>query len=142
VPRDINPPTVVPYVALTYCWGEANIFKLRTTDSKDLEQHVPSSSLSKTIQVALVVTKDLGIRYLWVNSLCIIHNSGEDWKEQSARMEEIYRHNICMIAATAAKSPHEGLGRCRNSLQTQLLTYRWRRSRWSKSPVGTAHPWS
>ncbi|KAL2020094.1 hypothetical protein VTK56DRAFT_8898 [Thermocarpiscus australiensis] len=61
-----------PYVCLSHCWG----FKpfLRTL-SGNLDVHndeIIWSRLPQTFQDAIKFTRKLGIRYLWIDSLCII----------------------------------------------------------------------
>ncbi|KAG9243250.1 hypothetical protein BJ878DRAFT_424067, partial [Calycina marina] len=47
--------------------------------------------LPKTLRDAVVMTRYLGIRYLWIDSLCIIQNSTSDWQFETSRMGSIYR---------------------------------------------------
>jgi hypothetical protein len=46
---------------------------------------------------------------IWVDSLCILRDSQEDWKAESARMADVFANSLMTIAATAAKRPSEGL---------------------------------
>jgi hypothetical protein len=47
---------------------------------------IPLSSLPKTFLDAIVVTKALGLRYLWIDSLCIIQDDEDDWLAESKTM--------------------------------------------------------
>jgi hypothetical protein len=51
----------------------------------------------------------LKLRYLWVDSLCIVQDSKDDWNAESARMASIYRNSILSIAASRARSSMEGI---------------------------------
>jgi hypothetical protein len=54
------------------------------------------------------VTKSLGVRYIWIDSLCIIQDSDEDWRREATRMSRVYEHSICNIAATRATDGNVG----------------------------------
>ena len=73
---------VAPYVALSHCWGKK---KFRTTTSLSLDSHVQGlvlSSLSLTFTDAVKMTLFLGLRYLWIDALCIIQDSEEGWGDR------------------------------------------------------------
>jgi hypothetical protein len=59
-------------------------------------------------QDAITVTRKLGLRYLWIDSLCIIQNDGEDWKGEATKMGHVYASAYLTIAATCSASTHEG----------------------------------
>ena len=96
------------YIALSHCWG--GISQIRTTNSS-LEEHIRYinfNNLSKTIQDAIYLTRNLGIQYLWVDSLCIIQYDERDWLEEARKMAYIYERAYCTIAATSASDGTEG----------------------------------
>ncbi|KAH7625330.1 hypothetical protein B0T09DRAFT_361305 [Sordaria sp. MPI-SDFR-AT-0083] len=51
---------------------------------------IPFACLPQTFADAVWVTRELGIRYLWINSLCIIQDSPSDWDAESQQMGSIY----------------------------------------------------
>jgi hypothetical protein len=51
----------------------------------------------------------LGIRYVWIDSLCIVQDDKADWEEQAALMGVIYRDALFTIAATHASHGDVGL---------------------------------
>lgn len=77
---------------------------MRLTKAKlpELEHGLPISSLSKTFQDAIVAVRGLGSHYLWIDALCIVQDSVEDWINEAARMSDIYAGSYCNIAATDA----------------------------------------
>lgn len=97
------------YVALSHCWGG----KLHLRTTKDtLEKHqkyIPCSGLSETIRNAAWVTKDLGIDYLWIDSLCIIQEDVADFHRESRQMSSVYQNSYLTIAATGAIDGTQGL---------------------------------
>jgi hypothetical protein len=61
-----------------------------------------------TLQDAIKATRQLGVRYLWVDCLCIVQNDLVDWERESANMGDTFRHAYITIAATSATSMSEG----------------------------------
>ncbi|KAI4200989.1 MAG: hypothetical protein LQ350_003558 [Teloschistes chrysophthalmus] len=75
----------------------------------ELRNKIPVACLTKTFREAMEMTVRMGIRYLWIDSLCIIQDSEEDWKRESKMMGAIYEHAFCNIAAAKASIGDEGL---------------------------------
>ena len=97
------------YVALTYRWGGASMSKTLTSNLDNHRKAVPLAGLSKTIRDAIKVTRDLGYEYLWVDSLCIIQDSKEDWAQEASRMATVYSNADLTISASASSSADSGL---------------------------------
>jgi hypothetical protein len=74
-----------------------------------METGIPVETLSKTFQDAMWLTRVLGFRYLWIDSLCIMQDSEDDWRREAASMKNIYMKATLNIAATAASDGREGL---------------------------------
>lgn len=91
--------TKVKYAALSHCWGGHQPI---TTTLNNIENHrsaIPLPSMPKTFQDAILVTQQLGINYIWVDSLCIIQDSASDWANEAARMASVYSGALFTIAA-------------------------------------------
>lgn len=112
------------YVALSYCWGSSK-FSTLTTDNTMLDW-TSLSSIPKSIVDAVLITKALGLRYLWVDALCIIQDSAEDWATQSAKMESVYRNAYMTIAASSASSANEGFLGQFPILKSRTVQFPWR----------------
>lgn len=69
---------------------------------------IPMPELSKTLQDAMLLARGLGIRYIWIDTLCIIQDSVADWRNESARMGDVYKNSVCTIAASAASNGDAG----------------------------------
>ena len=96
------------YATLSHRWGGK--LPLRTT-RKTLNPHlknVPIQSLPATFCDAIEVTRLLGIRYLWIDALCIIQDNKQDWETQAAEMGAIYQHSLVTIAVHSARNSSEG----------------------------------
>ena len=93
------------YAALSYCWGGYRGFLTERASLRDRCSGINFDDLPKLFQDAVIVTRSLGIRYLWIDALCIIQDDKDDWDRESSRMASIYRNCKVRIAATAAKDP-------------------------------------
>jgi hypothetical protein len=98
-----------PYVSLSHCWGGADILKLMKTTIKTFRQRISLSDLPKTFVDAITATRALGIRYIWIDSLCIIQDSKKDWAQEAVLVHKVYRNAYLNIAATNSKNSFEGL---------------------------------
>ena len=96
------------YAALTYCWGRSQHFVTTSLTLEDNQRGFHASSLPRTLRDAVRVTQKLGLRYLWVDALCIIqgddHVALQDWTAEVIRMEDVYRN--AFVTISAASSPH------------------------------------
>jgi hypothetical protein len=63
---------------------------------------IPLDSLPKTYQDAVRITRELDIRYLWIDALCIIQDSVYDWRFEASLMGTVYQNSWCNIAASDA----------------------------------------
>lgn len=104
------------YATLSHCWGPdlQTIPRLLQKNLADCVQEIMLDTLSRTFTDAVVCAYRLGIRYLWIDCLCIIQDSKEDWLQQSAIMAEIYSNAFVNFAATASSSCDGGLFRSRS----------------------------
>ncbi|ESZ97871.1 hypothetical protein SBOR_1747 [Sclerotinia borealis F-4128] len=99
------------YLALTHCWGK-EMPEVATTKIKTLQRRlvsIPFKTLPRTFRDAIIVTRRLGLKHLWIDSLCIVQDSPQDWQQESALIGKIYSHSYCTIAAAAACNSEEGL---------------------------------
>jgi hypothetical protein len=58
----------------------------------------------------------MAIRYLWIDSLCIIQDCSEDWEKESSRMGEYYMNSLFNVAAVSASNGDGGCFMNRNPL--------------------------
>jgi len=93
-----------------------DILTLKSTNIAMLRQNIAFESIFKTFQDAVLIIRNVGLRYLWIDSLCIIQDSPEDWDVEAAQMGGVYENSICAIAASAAQNAHDGCFSTRNPL--------------------------
>ncbi|KAK7454787.1 serine/threonine protein kinase [Colletotrichum acutatum] len=98
------------YTALSHCWGVNSQAQVRTLKENInvFRKQIDFGILPKSFQDAVKITRALGLRYLWIDSLCIIQNDKQDWAFEATRMEHVFSSAYCTIAATAASSSAEG----------------------------------
>ncbi|VUC25980.1 unnamed protein product [Clonostachys rosea] len=97
------------YIALSHCWGGSSINHQTTrANIEQRRQGFRLHELPKTFQDAVQVTRNLGIDYLWIDSLCIIQGPDGDWESESRRMEQVFTSAYCTIAATSASDSTTG----------------------------------
>ena len=123
---DENSPGV-PYMTLSHCWGKSEFLKLTATTFQHLlDGFSGADTLSKTFQDAITICRELEVKYLWIDSLCIFQDSPEDWRYEAAQMGKVYGNSSCNIAATGASSDEEGCFRDRDvSLLQCIITSEW-----------------
>ncbi|KAF2093672.1 HET-domain-containing protein, partial [Rhizodiscina lignyota] len=100
------------YCVLSYCWGgSANRLRLSKDNLPHFLNGISWDKIPRTIQDAIVITRELGVRYLWVDALCIIQPTEKDrseWIHQSSNMISIYRGAVCTISALEAYNSSQG----------------------------------
>jgi hypothetical protein len=76
------------YVALSYCWGDTSVHIPLETKKENILDHmrgIDKGVIPQTILDAITVTKALGLRFLWVDAICIIQDNADDWQKSQRR---------------------------------------------------------
>lgn len=106
------------YVALSHCWVKqkddprkilpgAGKYTTTSATLQQLKNAIVFDKLLPVFQDAILVTRTLGIQYLWIDSLCIIQDSENDWAVEAKQMGLIYERACFTIAATCAYDDSE-----------------------------------
>ncbi|KAK0644285.1 heterokaryon incompatibility protein-domain-containing protein [Cercophora newfieldiana] len=92
------------YMTLSHCWGATPHLVIRTTKATLPEhlQSIPLTALTNTFRDAVHVTRAVGIKYIWIDSLCIVQDDEQDWARESAKMGFIYANSYLTVAAAAS----------------------------------------
>ncbi|OTA06247.1 hypothetical protein A9Z42_0069500 [Trichoderma parareesei] len=98
-----------PYIALSHSWGNTMPIQLVTSRLSDFTDGIAFQDLPATFRDAAALTLELGVSYLWIDSLCIIQDSASDWLHEAQRMASVYAFSHLTIAASASKNPTTGL---------------------------------
>ena len=89
------------YVALSYVWG--------TTPLEDYVYPNLPGNLPATVEDAIMVTRKLGVRFIWVDRYCIWQGDAVHKKSQVMQMPQIYNQAVATIAASCGVDPSYGL---------------------------------
>lgn len=96
-----------PYIALSHCWGALSKEQRCCTYANNIEQRkacIEYDALPSNFQDAVLITRALGMRYLWIDSLCIVQDDPADWSVEAIRMEDVFSNAYCTVAASSAAS--------------------------------------
>jgi len=108
-PTLAKPEVPLPnYVALSHCWGASQHLTATTSTLSALQAGILLNRLPQTFKDAIIMTKQLGFEYIWIDALCIIQDSAEDWLNESKRMGDIYMNATFTIAVHCAGDDSEG----------------------------------
>lgn len=107
-----NPPSHNDrYATLSHCWGSAQFLQLKKATCNDFRRGIELSELPRTFREAVQVTRRLGVRYLWIDSLCIFQDRDDlsDWLVEAGLMHKVYSNSFCNISAAGARDSSKGL---------------------------------
>jgi hypothetical protein len=112
------------YVTLSDRWSkDTEDSKTMTSDIERRSDGRDFGNLPQTFNDAITITTSLGIRYLWIDSLCIIQSGddGADWVKEAAKVARYYQQSIVTISAPGS-TPSKGMlaPRSERSLQSLL----------------------
>lgn len=96
------------YAALSHCWGGLNLIQTKAATLAQYQDAIPLHQLPKSFQDAITIARKLQIPFLWIDSLCIVQDSEQDWHHESGLMSSIYRNSTLTISATGAMDGSRG----------------------------------
>lgn len=97
------------YAALSHCWGTSQPVTTQITTLSERMKGIPMELMTKNFRDAIIITRNLGLRYIWIDSLCILQDSDLDWQQEAARMADIYKNCLVTIAAESSKDGNGGM---------------------------------
>ncbi|OTA93504.1 hypothetical protein M434DRAFT_395555 [Hypoxylon sp. CO27-5] len=111
------------YFALSHCWGNPALMptKLTAHTLKDYQDNIPYDTLPSTFRDAVTFTRMMNVRYLWIDSLCIIQRdtkkdspedeelSRQDWIRESEAMCSVFENSYLTLAAASSSGCTGGL---------------------------------
>lgn len=111
----------ISYATLSHCWGSLKILRLVKSNLSQLQQTIPWNELCQTFQDACQITEEIGLRHLWIDSLCIVQDDPEDWNREALQMAGVYGGLSINISASKATDGSMGLFASRNPQSVKLL---------------------
>ncbi|KAF3063750.1 putative heterokaryon incompatibility protein [Daldinia childiae] len=98
----------IPYAALSHCWGGIIPSVTTTANLKARTNGMDIHELPQNFRDAIEVTRILGLRYLWIDALCIIQDSKQDWDQEAGRMYSVYAGAYIMISVLDSAGSTKG----------------------------------
>ncbi|KAF4618384.1 hypothetical protein G7Y89_g14920 [Cudoniella acicularis] len=115
------PPTLRDqYIALSYCWGRDPFLMTLTTNIDEHKKALDMSTLPQTFRDAVATTRGLGLRYIWIDALCIIQNSNEDKAKEIGVMGDIYSLATITITTVNASCVADGFLQPKSQVTAEL----------------------
>lgn len=94
---------------LRLCWGGEPPFTFTSTKAVlEGPAKIDWRQLPATLADAVAVTRSLGIKYLWIDAICIAQDDDADKTKEIKEMGNIYKNARVTIAAASARSVHNG----------------------------------
>lgn len=81
---------------------------LTTSNVDSLTQRIDRSKLPQTVEDAIKSVRRLGLRFLWIDALCIMQDSPSDMDLEIVKMGKYYKDSHVTIAAASASTSSRG----------------------------------
>ncbi|KAI0098600.1 HET-domain-containing protein [Hypoxylon sp. NC0597] len=102
----------IPYAALSYCWGPPeDIVRQFKTEKCSLDSRLRGFELhhvSPILRDAILASRALRVRYLWIDAVCIVQDDVEDWDRESSLMSLVFQNAAVTICTPASTSCQQG----------------------------------
>ncbi|KAF5610209.1 uncharacterized protein FSUBG_3442 [Fusarium subglutinans] len=98
------------YAALSYKWGSLDAIWQTTT--KNLGTRLTEFNiveLPKTLSDTVQVVRNFGLKWAWIDSLCIVQDDKDDWAREAVKMASIYQNALVTISADSSQDAKAGL---------------------------------
>ncbi|KAF2646743.1 HET-domain-containing protein, partial [Massarina eburnea CBS 473.64] len=114
--RVVSVKSHVRYAALSYVWGDAQQYSSQKQDiiypagAPEAEYvSLENRKLPRTIEDAIQVCRDISIRFLWVDTLCIIQDDISEKSHSLSAMDRIYKSAILTIVTASGTHADAGI---------------------------------
>lgn len=91
--------TVLPYTALSYCWGDARNLKIIVIDGQMV-------NVTENLYYALRELRSVGTEYVWADAICINQYHKLERHQQIQQMTTIYGRARIVFAWLGLRNPH------------------------------------
>jgi hypothetical protein len=103
------------YATVSYVWGDSDN-RQHTTKMANIQSRRKSGGLAsvigalpKALQQGIRLVHALGIRYIWIDALCIVQDSSHSWNLNARAMHLIYGNAIFTLCAADGLDARTGL---------------------------------
>lgn len=76
-------------MTLSHCWGAEEEWPQRLLKENYGSMRAEMADLPRTFREAIQITRLLQVRYLWIDSLCIIQDVPADWEVEAFMIHEV-----------------------------------------------------
>ncbi|KAI0147111.1 heterokaryon incompatibility protein-domain-containing protein [Xylariaceae sp. FL1272] len=97
------------YVTLSHCWGGDKSLVLLRDNVEAFQTEIRPGNLPAIFRDAITITRALNNPYLWIDGLCIVQDSKEDWENESKQMGSYYGNAVLTLCASAAERSSTGI---------------------------------
>ncbi|OAL42935.1 HET-domain-containing protein [Pyrenochaeta sp. DS3sAY3a] len=110
------------YCALSYSWGFSKPFVMTSSNIVDFQREIHTKELPQTIKDVVQIARAIGVRYLWIDALCIMQDGRHstaasiDWYDQVNKLHDIFGQSVVTIAASESFDGDQGIIKPRNPL--------------------------
>ncbi len=98
-----------PYITLSHCWGGEQPLVTTVATLRERRKGISMELFPALYQDAIRVTRELGIKYLWIDSLCILQDCKDDWAREAAKMADVYRQSYLTLYGLTASNCHQNM---------------------------------
>ncbi|KAK3209542.1 hypothetical protein GRF29_69g2202904 [Pseudopithomyces chartarum] len=78
--------------------------------------------LPKSLQDGIMLTRFLGLQYIWIDCLCIVQDDEDDWHREAGRMGDVYSKSYLTITAARSADSNNGFLAPRETKMTDLVS--------------------
>jgi hypothetical protein len=96
------------YMTLSHRWGDVQPCKTTIQNMPQRLREIKMEELPTTFQHAVIITRKLDVRFLWIDSLCIVQDDPSDWEVEASKMASIYSASFLTIAAVSSFNGNGG----------------------------------
>jgi hypothetical protein len=100
--------SIPAYVCLSYYWGGPQALVCKSSNFESSQSWtVPDGGIPVAFKDTFKITRLLGFRYIWIDSLCIIQDDPEDLESEILQMPHIFKNADLTICVSSSQSYRE-----------------------------------
>lgn len=111
------------FAYLSYLWGSANLLRTTSSNVAEFLENIPINTIPKSWLDAIVVLRRMGLKYLWIDAMCIVQDSMEDKTIEITKMAHYASNATIVLAAGTGTDPYAGLFTARPNGDLSRLSY-------------------
>lgn len=98
-------PPASHYVCLSHRWQRSCPSITTQSNIENRKSGIAVDDLSANLRDAIFLTRSFNIRYLWIDSLCVLQDSSSDWETESSQMGAYYGRSWLTLSAGLDSEP-------------------------------------